>query len=247
MLRVIRNYVHAGHLLAAQPAALRRASRPRLAGARRRPARRLDRVARLPGFLGENVARQLLRVVGENPFLLALPFAPRLACALERPSLLVGRCPRGALRVATILPPLRAFGPGRTYMKAAIFPTAYTLAAGIGTPAGLPRPLGRVTLLCLLASVGAIGFFFLHVRSRPTEQTASVPPGLPRCRGASRRAAPGGVFVLPYMYADYVAYWSGKPVVWGGHCGDHARFEWITPVITARSTTCSRTSACATS
>ena len=46
-----------------------------------------------------------------------------------------------------------------------------------------------------------------------------------------RELPAGGVLVLPYMYADYVCYWSGRPVVWGGHCGNHTRFEWIAPVI----------------
>jgi hypothetical protein len=49
---------------------------------------------------------------------------------------------------------------------------------------------------------------------------------------ALARLPAGGVFVLPYMYADSVCYRSGKAVVWGGHCGDLHRFEWVAPVIT---------------
>jgi hypothetical protein len=170
--------------------------------------------------------------VGENPFLLALPFAARLpgGWSLHLYWWAVGLATLSVL--ATLLPPLRAFGPGRSYMKAAIFPTAYTLAAGIGTPAGFSRPLGQITLLCLAASIAAILFFFAHVRSRPTEQTASVPDGLREAVRILAGLPKGGVFVLPFMYADYVGYWSERPVVWGGHCGDHTRFEWITPVVT---------------
>ena len=40
-----------------------------------------------------------------------------------------------------------------------------------------------------------------------------------------------GVFCLPYMYADYVCYNSGQPILWGGHCGDLRRLEALAPVI----------------
>jgi hypothetical protein len=188
-------------------------------------------VPQRPGFLGESTARQLLRLLGENPLLLALPLAPyglvpwgpRLyAWALGLASLAV---------VATVLPPLRAFGPGRTYMRAAVFPTAYVLAFGIGTPEGLLRPLGLATLACLALSLLAIGFFYLYTRSRLTELTASVPVELRAAAEVLRRLPGDGVLVLPYMYADYVAYSSGKKVLWGGHCGNLRPLERVTPVL----------------
>jgi hypothetical protein len=133
--------------------------------------------------------------------------------------------------VATLLPLLRAFGPGRTYMRAAVFPTAYVLAFGIGTPQGLLRPLGLATLACMALSLGAIGVFYAYTRSRTTEMTATVPEPL-KAAGEALRALPGdGVLVLPFMYADYVAYASGKKVLWGGHCGDLRPLERITPVL----------------
>jgi hypothetical protein len=189
-------------------------------------------VAVRPGFLGGNTAQQLLRLVGENPFLLALPFAPR-GFAPWGPRLWLWAACLGVLSVvATVLPPLRAFGPGRSYMKAGVFPTAYTLAFGIGTLSGLVgNPVGIVTLACLGFSLGAIWFFYAYVRGRETEQTATTPRALTAAVAALRQLPPGGVFVLPYMYADYVCYHSGRPVLWGGHCGDLRRFESITPVI----------------
>jgi hypothetical protein len=228
--RVVRNYLHAieywrrnRHLYGAHP--IRDSPIYGDPDAARRPRQR-------PGFLGANTLQQLLRLFGENPFLFALPFAsfgivpwgPRLyAWALSLAALSV---------VATILPPLRAFGPGRSYMKAAIFPTAYTLAFAIGSPVGLLRPVGLATLACLAASVLAVGFFYLYARRLAPEQTASVPPGLAEAT-AALAALPGngGVLVLPYMYADYVCYHSGKPVLWGGHCGDLRRLESIAPVV----------------
>jgi hypothetical protein len=133
--------------------------------------------------------------------------------------------------VATLLPLLRAFGPGRTYMRAAVFPTAYVLAFGIGTPQGLLRPLGLATLACMALSLGAIGVFYAYTRSRTTEMTATVPEPL-KAAAEALRALPGdGVLVLPFMYADYVAYASGKKVLWGGHCGDLRPLERITPVL----------------
>jgi hypothetical protein len=230
LARVVRNYVYAveywrrnRHLYGAHPIH----DSPiygRSGAARKLPQR--------PGFLGTNTLTQAVRLFGENPFLLALPLAsfgivpwgPRIyAWALSLAGLSV---------VATLVPPLRAFGPGRSYMKAAVFPTAYTLAFAIGSPVGLTRPVGIVTLACLGASLLAVGFFLVYTRRLAPEQTASVPPGLAEAT-AALAALPGngGVLVLPFMYADYVCYHSGKPVLWGGHCGDLRRFEAITPVL----------------
>lgn len=183
------------------------------------------------GFLGGGAAQQLLRLVGENPFLLALPLAPR-GYAPWGPRLWTWAVTLAVLSViATLLPPLRALGPGRSYMKAGIFPTAYTLAFGIGSVGGLTNPVGIVTLVCLSFSLGAIWFFYAYVRGRETEQTATTPPALAQVAAALAALPAGGVFVLPYMYADYVCYNSGKPTLWGGHCGDLSRFEAIAPVI----------------
>jgi hypothetical protein len=189
------------------------------------------RVPARPGFLGGSVLDQVLRLIGENPFLLALPFAGR-AHASWSARLWVWSVALAVLSVvATVLPPLRAFGPGRSYMKAGVFPTAYTLAFSTSFTRGVPNTMALLTLVCLSFSLGAIWFFYAYVRGRETEQTASTPPELAQAAQALRTEPPGGVFVLPYMYADYVGYHSGKPVLWGGHCGDLARFEAITPVI----------------
>lgn len=183
------------------------------------------------GFLGGSTAHQLLRLVGENPFLLALPLAPR-GFAPWGPRLWIWAVTLAVLSVvATLLPPLRALGPGRSYMKAGIFPTAYTLAFGIGSVRGLSNPVGIVTLVCLSFSLGAIWFFYAYVRGRETEQTVTTPPALAQATAALAALPAGGVFVLPYMYADHVCYNAGKPVLWGGHCGDLSRFEAIAPVI----------------
>ena len=187
-----------------------------------------------PGFLERSTLRQSLRLLGENPFLVALPLAIPGATPWEHRLYVWAIALVGLSIIATVLPPLRAFGPGRSYMKAAIFPTAYILAYRIGTPAGLLRPFGLLVLACLSLSVAAIAFFCLYVRRQATELTSSVPQGLVEATRALAELPPGGVFVLPYMYADYVCYRSGKPVVWGGHCGNLARFEWITPVISRR-------------
>jgi hypothetical protein len=117
-------------------------------------------------------------------------------------------------------------------MKAGVFPTAYTLAFGIGTLEGLTSPIGVATLVGLGFSLGAIWFYYAYVRGRETEQTVSTPPALTEAVAALAQLPEGGVFVTPYMYADHVAYNSGKPVLWGGHCGDLANFESVAPVIT---------------
>lgn len=184
------------------------------------------------GFLGGNVGSQLLRLLGENPFLLVLPLAP-YGAAPWGPRLYTWAMALAALAlVATVLPPLRAFGPGRSYMRAGAFPTAYTLAVGIGGVHGLTRPVGLATLLGLVASAAAIAFFYRHVATRRTDHTATTPLGLAAVARRLAELPHGGVFCLPYMYADYVAYHSGQPVLWGGHCGDLRRLEALAPVIT---------------
>jgi hypothetical protein len=184
-----------------------------------------------PGFFGESTARQLLRLLGENPFLLWLPFAPRPADFWSRHFYWWAVILAAFSVVATVLPPLRAFGPGRSYVKAAIFPTAYLLATVTLGPTPGSGVSGLVGVACLVASLGAIAFFYAYTRRRRTEHTATVPEALRDAAQVLAGLPPGAVFVLPYMYADYMTYWSGQPVVWGGHCGDHRKFEWITPVV----------------
>jgi hypothetical protein len=226
-LRVVANWAHAvaywrrnRRLFGAHP--IRHS--PVYGGATTEPPR-----AR-PGFLGANVGQEVLRLLGENPYVLALPLAPA-GVPPWGVALYWWAVSLAALAIiATVLPPLRAFGPGRSFLKTAVFPTAYTLAVGIGTRQGLLRPVGVATLLGLAVSVAAIAFFYVYTR-QASERTASVPEGL---ADAVRHLGglPGdGVLCLPYMYADYVCYNSGKSVLWGGHCGDLRRLEALAPVI----------------
>jgi hypothetical protein len=188
-------------------------------------------VAERPGFLGGNTLQQLARLVGENPFVLALPLAPKgvppwgialywWAMSLVALSL-----------IATVLPPLRAFGPGRGYLKAGVFPTAYTLAVGIGTVHGLRLPVGIATVFGLVCSIGAISTFYLYSRRKLTEKNESVPRGLDDAVRHLAGLSGDGVLCLPYAYADYACYHSGKSVLWGSHCGDLGRVEPLLPVI----------------
>ncbi len=231
-LRVLRNYLHAVEYWR------RNRSMVGAHAVRHSPVYGHDRVTErppgMPGFLGRGFLPRLVRLVGENPFILALPFVSAAvppwgsglywwAVALTALSVL-----------ATVVPPLSAFGPGRVYIKTAVFPTAYTLGVAIGSLQGFPRPIGIVPLVCLAASLAAIAFFWVYSHRQATERTASVPPGLARAVEHLSRARGDGVLVLPNMYADYVAYNAGKQVLWGGHCGDLRRLEDIAPVLTRR-------------
>lgn len=182
------------------------------------------------GFLGRSTFTQALRLLGENPFIVALALVPSGGGRWSEALWFWAVCIAAIALVATLVPFLRVLGPGRSFLKAGIFPAAYSLASGIGSPAGFGRPVGVAALLGVAASIGAIAFFVRYVRAHPF-QTVSVPAGLAAAIGELRRLPAGGVFCLPDVYADLVAYQSGRPVLWGGHCGDLSRFAWIAPVI----------------
>jgi hypothetical protein len=187
--------------------------------------------AQQPGFLGGNALQQLLRLLGENPFILALPLAPAGVFPWG-PRLHVWAVTLALLAVlATFLPPLRAFGPGRHWMRAGAFPTAFTLAAGIGSRDGFAKPLGVVTVAGAVLSLAAIAFYYWYLRHRVVEQTAFVPEGLAPAVEHLRGLPAGGIFCLPSVYADFTCYHSGQPVLWGGHCGDLTRFGEVFPVL----------------
>lgn len=183
-----------------------------------------------PGFLGHGLPSQMLRLLGENPFLLVLPLVASPQ-GLWPEALFLWAASLSAFGViATVVWPLRAFGPGRNYMKSAIFPTAYVLAAAIGTPAGLLRAPGLATLAALGASVVSVLFFLTYMRNKKNELTAHVPPGL---RALATRLAllpEGGVICLPGGYSDYISYQTRRAVLWGGHSGSHHRFQLVSPV-----------------
>jgi hypothetical protein len=183
-----------------------------------------------PGFMGQGLGAQMLRLLGENPFLLALPFAAptRGGWAMH---LFVWAASLSAFAViATVIWPLRAFGPGRNYMKAAIFPTAYVLAAAIGSPSGFTRPAGLATLAALAASAVSVLFFVSYMGTKTNELTAHVPPGLRAITILMKTLPQGGVVCLPGGYSDYVTYQTERPVLWGSHSGSLEKFELVSPV-----------------
>lgn len=227
-LRVMANYVHAlrywrrnRHLFGAHPVR----HSPVYGSASKEP------VPARPGFLGKSAGLELLRLLGENPFILVLPFAPQGVPPWGVRLYWWGLSLAALAVLATLLPPLRAFGPGRSFLKSSVFPTAYTLALGIGSVTGFRRPLGLLVLGALAASAAAIAFFYVYSRRRREAVTSYVPDELSQAV-AHLAALPGdGVLVLPNVYADYVCYHSGKRVLWGGHCGDLRKLEDFTPVI----------------
>ncbi len=184
-----------------------------------------------PGFLGGSTLQQVLRLIGENPYILALPLAPRLIPPWGTRFFWWASCLAVLSIAATLIPPMRALGPGRSYLKAAVFPTAYVLGVGIGSWRGLRGPLGVVTLVCLAASFLAIVFFVLYSRNKRTEQTSAVPPGLDAVVRALAAQPGNGLLCLPSVYADYACYHGGKSVLWGSHCGNLRRLEALIPVI----------------
>lgn len=194
------------------------------------PRPRTSKRPREFGFLGDGFAPQMLRLLGENPFLLALPLA-KAATGPWFSSLFVWAASLSAFGViSTLVWPLRAFGPGRNYMKSAIFPTAYVLAAAIGTPRGFLQPTGLATLAALGASVISVVFFLIYMRTKKAELNAHIPPGLSALTRRLSSLPQGGVVCLPGGYSDYVTYRSGRDVLWGSHNGSLDKFELVAPV-----------------
>jgi hypothetical protein len=183
------------------------------------------------GPLGSGMLTQLVRLFGENPFLLTLPIVPSAATPWNEALRFWAFAVAGLALSATLVPYLRVLGPGRSFLKLGVFPAAYTLASAIGSPAGFLRPVGLAALVGAAASVAAIAVFLRYVRAQAF-QTVSVPDGLVRALLALEGLPAGGVFCLPDVYSDFVAYHSGRSVLWGGHCGDLTRFAWIAPVLT---------------
>ena len=185
-----------------------------------------------PGFLGRNRLQQLARLLGENPFLLALPFVTSGGSPWSH--LVYWWATSLALLVvlATLIPLLGAFGPSRGYMRAAIVPTAYLLGLETTHPGWLGRPIAWATLLAALASAAAIGFFYWYARRRRSEQTTATPEDLQEATGRLEGLPSGAFFCLPTVYTDYACYHSGHPALWGGHCGNLRKLEAIAPVVT---------------
>jgi hypothetical protein len=183
------------------------------------------------GPLGGARAGRLLRLLGENPFILALPLAPPGLPPIGTAMSTWAYALTALALAVTLVPALRGLGPGRNYVKTAIFPTAYTLGVAVGHPSHLGSPVGVATLAGIASSLAGVAAFIVYTRRRRTEHTAAVPPGL-RAAVERLRGLPGdGVFCLPLSYADYTTYHSGKSVLWGGHCGDLRALASVWPVL----------------
>jgi hypothetical protein len=172
-----------------------------------------------------------IRVLGENPFILAMLVAPTpdniwaVHMYWWAVAILVWAV------LTTFGGPLRILGPGFHYMKTSVFPTAYTLAVAVNIQEGAVSIVGLTVLVSIIASFAALAYFYRMMAGRQTEHTAQTPPDLAEA-AAHLRSLPGKrVLVLPSMYADFVAYNADKSVVWGGHSGDLRKFEEFFPVL----------------
>src|SRR5206468_1759358 len=100
------------------------------------------------------------RVLGENPFILAMLVTPIpentwaehmywWAVAILVWSVLT-----------TFGGPLRILGPGFHYMKASVFPSAYALAVTVNIQEGALSVVGLALLISLVASFAALAYFY---------------------------------------------------------------------------------------
>lgn len=182
--------------------------------------------ARELGFLGGGLGPQIVRLIGEHPLVVALVLVPP-----SKDPLYIWAASLAALAVAgTLAWPLRAFGPGRNYMKSAIFPTVLVVADAVAKAGGLRSLIGSATVVALAASVASVAFFVVYMRRKKDELTAHVPPGLSALAARFEALPPGGVVCLPGGYSDYIAYRTKRPVLWGSHSGSLDKFELVSPV-----------------
>ncbi len=174
-------------------------------------------------------AASLVRLLGENPFVLPVLVMPVPPTEWARFMYWWAVAVLAWAFATTFIPPLRILGPGVHYMKLSVFPSAYALAVAVNVQEGA---LVRLTLLlAVIASLAALAYFYRYMATRRTEHNAETPPDLAAAAAYLRTLPGGNVLVLPNMYADYVAYAAGKAVVWGGHSGNLERFEEFFPVL----------------
>jgi len=178
--------------------------------------------------------RSLVRLIGENPFLIPMVFAATPSFVVEwwgqRMYVWAIAILLWAFAV-TFVRPLKVFGPGHPYMKASVMPTAFSLALVVSGDEGWRSPAGAIIAFSFLLSFAAIAVFYGYLRTRTSEHTSSTPPDLEAAAADLGRAIGDGVLCLPPMYADYVTFTSRKKVLWGGHSGDLSKFEAVYPVI----------------
>jgi hypothetical protein len=126
-------------------------------------------------------------------------------------------------------PGLREYGPGRSLMRAAAFPTSCALAIAIGER-GFASAVGIATVVCLVLTVTVLVFFYQRLQ----ERAEPAPEGLSEAVRFLASLPRHGVLCLPYACAGYASYNAGQPVLWGSHCGDLRRLEALSPVISRR-------------
>jgi hypothetical protein len=127
--------------------------------------------------------------------------------------------------------PLRILGPGFHYMKASVFPSAYTLAVTVNIQEGALSIVGLMLVISIIASFAALAYFYRVMARRETEHTAQTPPDLAEAAGYLRQLPGSRVLVLPSMYADFIAYEAHKAVLWGGHSGNLRKLDEFYPVV----------------
>lgn len=171
------------------------------------------------------------RVLGENPFILAMLVTPLPENIWAVHMYWWAIAILGWSLLTTFGGPLRILGPGFHYMKTSVFPTAYVLSVTVNIQEGAVSAVGLALLISILASFAALAYFYRIMARRETEHTAQTPPDLAEAATYLRGLPGERVLVLPTMYADFVAYAASKAVVWGGHSGDLSRFEEFFPVL----------------
>jgi hypothetical protein len=225
-LRVIANHVHAARFWVrnVQYTRAHQVDDSPIFGTRGQPTRAAQGLYRSRLSVG-------LRVLGENPFILAMLVTPIPNNVWAAHMYWWAVAILGWALLTTFGGPFRILGPGFHYMKTSIFPTAYALAVAVNIQEGAVSVVGLGLLVSIIASFAALAYFYRVMARRETEHTAQTPPDL---ADAARhlRGLPGTrVLVLPSMYADFIAYNAGKSVVWGGHSGDLRKFEEFYPVL----------------
>ncbi|OGR90233.1 MAG: hypothetical protein A2992_07930 [Elusimicrobia bacterium RIFCSPLOWO2_01_FULL_59_12] len=178
-----------------------------------------------PGF--RNFCKRLVSIFFGNyapatsgALLLSLLISPR-TFSVEWTIVWTAACLAFAILTIAV-PVLRGLGFGNLYLYNAVFPAALLTAWGIAARA---PAAGWIAGAMIGLNVVSLWRTLAHLRK---QQSLSVPPAV---LGAIQQQGEGVWICFPLSLSEYVTYFSGRPVLWGGHGHGFEKLRDVLPVV----------------